>query len=409
MRKIGKSYIPKEFNSPELKYKSSFEKVSIMSNESSSELVVKSAPHIWGPMSKSRMMQLTFVALLIITAVSAALWSQVTVSNYISGVSGWNLGLTVVICALIAVGVAVGTDFLLHKLVSDSELNIWSAAVFGLIVTDSYTLGLPTMNMSMGPPVEAPAAFIFVALISLVGLVVFKKLQGLAGRKFVNPAAAAKFLVLLPILGGSFLAAEHLPTSILGVPSLAGPLGAGLTPVGTNGLASFATYMTGCFANPLVVPPDPTIQNIFSMMLLDKYHGWIGGASSLAVIVVGIALFAIARKYFKWRITASYFIGAAVMSIIMSSVYGDADLLVRLMFTIFIGSSIFLGFFMATDPATTPYTGTGQIIFGVGLAVLTVLIQTYMNFFGGSLLALLIMNLTVPLLDRVGIHKSFGR
>ena len=89
-------------------------------------------------------------------------------------------------------------------------------------------------------------------------------------------------------------------------------------------MASFATYMTGCFANPLIVPPDPTIQNLFSMMLLDKYHGWIGGASSLAVIIVGIALFAIGRKYFKWRITASYFIGAAVMSIIMSSLYGDA-------------------------------------------------------------------------------------
>lgn len=380
-----------------------------MSNESSSELVVKSAPHISGPMSKNRMMKFTFFALLIITAVSAALWSEVTVTNYMSGATGWNLGLTVVICALIAVGVAIGADFLLHKLVSDSELNIWSAAVFGLIVTDSYTLGLPTMNMSMGPPVEAPAAFIFVALISLIGLVVFKKLQGIAGRKFVNPAAAAKFLVLLPIIGGSFLAIEHLPTSILGVPSLAGPLGAGIAPVGANGMASFATYMTGCFANPLVIPPDPTIESIFSMMMLNKYHGWVGGASSIAVIIVGIALFAIGRKYFKWRITASYFIGAAVMSILMSTVYGDADLLVRLMFTLFIGSSIFLGFFMATDPATTPYTGTGQIIFGIGLAVLTVLIQTYMNFFGGSLLALLIMNLTVPLLDRVGIHKSFGR
>lgn len=380
-----------------------------MSNESSSELVVKSAPHISGPMSKNRMMKFTFVALLIITAVSAALWSEVTVTNYMSGATGWNLGLTVVICALIAVGVAVGADVLLHKLVSDSELNIWSAAVFGLIVTDSYTLGLPTMNMSMGPPVEAPGAFIFVALISLIGLVVFKKLQGMAGRKFVNPAAAAKFLVLLPIIGGSFLAIEHLPTSILGIPALAGPLGTGIAPIGTNGMAGFATYITGCFANPLVVPPDPTIESIFSLMMLNKYHGWIGGASSIAVIIVGIALFAIGRKYFKWRITASYFIGAAVMSILMSTVYGDADLLVRLMFTLFIGSSIFLGFFMATDPATTPYTGTGQIIFGIGLAVLTVLIQTYMNFFGGSLLALLIMNLTVPLLDRVGIHKSFGR
>jgi electron transport complex protein RnfD len=93
----------------------------------------------------------------------------------------------------------------------------------------------------------------------------------------------------------------------------------------------------------------------------------------------------------------------------MSTVYADSDFVTRLLFEVFIGSSIFLGFFMATDPATTPLTSIGQIIFGVGLGILTVLIQTYMNFFGGSLLALLIMNLTVPLLDRVGVHKPFGR
>ena len=57
---------------------------------------------------------------------------------------------------------------------------------------------------------------------------------------------------------------------------------------------------------------------------------------------------------------------------------------------------------MATDPATTPLTHIGQIIFGVGLGILTVLIQTYMGFFGGSILALVIMNLTSPWLDKVG-------
>jgi electron transport complex protein RnfD len=68
-----------------------------------------------------------------------------------------------------------------------------------------------------------------------------------------------------------------------------------------------------------------------------------------------------------------------------------------------------LAFFMATDPATTPLTNMGQGVFGAGLGILTVLIQTYMSFFGGSILALVIMNLMVPLLDRVGIHKPFGR
>ena len=60
---------------------------------------------------------------------------------------------------------------------------------------------------------------------------------------------------------------------------------------------------------------------------------------------------------------------------------------------------------MATDPASTPLTYSGQLIFGVGLGLLTVLIQTYMNFFGGSILALVIMNLTSPMLDRVGKTK----
>ena len=144
-------------------------------------------------------------------------------------------------------------------------------------------------------------------------------------------------------------------------------------------------------------------------MLLAKYHGWVGGASSIAVIIAGIALFAIGRKYFKWKITASYLVAIAVLSLIFSFVFGDADLTTRLLFELFIGSSIFMAFFMATDPATTPFSGIGQIIFGVGLAVLTIVIQTFMGFFGGSLLALLIMNLTVPLIDKIRINKPFGR
>jgi len=60
---------------------------------------------------------------------------------------------------------------------------------------------------------------------------------------------------------------------------------------------------------------------------------------------------------------------------------------------------------MATDPATTPITYKGQAVFGAGLGVLTVLIQVYMGFLGGSILALIIMNLTSPMLDRVGIRK----
>src|SRR3990172_8918224 len=142
-----------------------------MSNESSKDLTVKPAPHITGPMSKNRMMQYTFFAILAVTIVSAALWSQVTTP------SGWNLGLTIGVGALIAVGIAVLVDLLIGKVTSDSEINTWSAAVFGLIVINCFTLGFPTMaaGLETGVPVEAPLAFFYIAFISLIGIVVFKK------------------------------------------------------------------------------------------------------------------------------------------------------------------------------------------------------------------------------------------
>ena len=85
------------------------------------------------------------------------------------------------------------------------------------------------------------------------------------------------------------------------------------------------------------------------------------------------------------------------MSFLMTAIYGG-DLFLRLGFELFIGSSIFLAFFMVTDPATTPITYVGQIIFGAGVGVLTVITQTYTNFLGGSILALVIYELCLPLL-----------
>jgi coenzyme F420-reducing hydrogenase beta subunit/Na+-translocating ferredoxin:NAD+ oxidoreductase RnfD subunit len=274
-----------------------------------------------------------------------------------------------------------------------------------MIVALSYTVGIPQMNTGEILPLVAPDSLIYVALISVVGMVLFKKIQGIKGRKYVNPAAAAKLLVFAFIgLFTILIPSDHLNSSALGIPSLAGPVGYDI--IGGNGIAGFAFYVYGCFANPTVQLPMTVSQSdVFNLMIIDKFHGWAGGASSLAVIIVGIALFVLARRYIKWRITAAYFVSVVIMSVILNYAYPGGDLLLRLGFELFIGSSIFLAFFMATDPATTPLTYTGQIIFGIGLGVLTVLIQTYMNFFGGSILALIIMNLTSPKLDKIGKLK----
>ncbi|MCL2172251.1 MAG: RnfABCDGE type electron transport complex subunit D [Candidatus Bathyarchaeota archaeon] len=386
-----------------------------MTNQSSVEkpkdLVVSPPPQINGTMSKTRVMTYTFIALLIITIATAAIWWPVMTPTEMqmatfteAGLTGFlamPLGAILLVNALIAVGVAVLSDFIIGKAAADSEVNTMSAAVFGLIVTLCYSLGLPGMAKAVEVmPLEvlsAPGCFIFIALTSFLGLVIFKKLQGMAGRKYLNPAAAAKFIVLLPFLFSTFLIKEHW------APYDAGGLS---MPQLTSAITkeSFGVYLQGCYGNPGLTSHPSTE----SLMLLTKFHGWPGGASSIVVIIVGVALIFLLRNYFKWKITATYFGSVTVMSLIMTGIYGG-DPMTRLLFELFIGSSIFLGFFMATDPATTPYTRNGQIIFGIGLGVLTVLIQMYMNFFGGALLALLIMNLTVPLLDRIGINKPFGR
>ena len=367
-----------------------------------------SKPIEYSSMTKDKLMTYTFIALAAIAATTIVLWWGVTPRDPLTNAEvGMQYGLTVLINCLIAVGIAVGIDTLLYKTASDSQLNTMSAAVFGLIVALSYTIGEPSMRVTEVLPLFGPQAFIYVALITLIGMVLFKKLQGLKGRKFVNPAAAAKLLTLLPFVGSTLLISDHLNSGMLQVPKLAGPIGYGI--IGNNGLAGFDLYLAGCFGNPGVsMNAAPTQNDIFQLLILQKFHGWAGGASSLAVIIVGIALFVIARRYIKWRITAAYFATVALMAVALNFAYPGGDLLLRLGFELFIGSSIFLAFFMATDPATTPLTYIGQLIFGVGLGVLTVVIQTYMGFFGGSILALVIMNLTSPFLDKVGILKPMA-
>jgi len=374
----------------------------------------------YAEMTKDKLMTYTFIALIALMIITTISWWGVVSLDPMTGEAvGWQMGMALLLNCLIAVGIAVGIDVLFSKVAVDSPLNIMSAAVFGLIVGLSYSLGLPQMRITDVLPLLAPDAFYFTAFITAVGMVLFKKIGGLKGRKYVNPAAAAKLLVMLPFVSTLLLSKEHLWDALwlsdpanatgLGMPSLAGPIGYGSAAIGTNGAASFSTYVAGCFWNPAgVIPAVPTENDIFSLLFLQKFHGWPGGASSLAVIIVGIALFVVARRYIKWRITTAYFVSVALMAVLLHFAYPGGDLLLRLVFELFIGSSIFLAFFMATDPATTPITHMGQLIFGVGLGVLTVLIQTYMGFLGGSVLALVVMNLASPMLDRVGKMKPIA-
>jgi electron transport complex protein RnfD len=323
------------------------------------------------PMPKDQWMKYTLFALGIIAVTSIVAF-----------------GVTAILLTLVSLAVAVGCDYAV-VLVSrkKSPSNLYSAAVAGMIVAMSFSSGLPystATSVMMDLPVQLGA----VAVISAVTVLVFKRVQGLLGRKYVNPAAAAKLLVLAPIYAIALIPEDHL---------LDIATGSGLKFAVSQMCYAYHPPMGGLSFSSFFSDP------VMSLAIL-KTHGWIGGASSIAVIIVGIGLILFSKGYFKWRIPLTYLVTLAVISGSYGLINGE-DVVLRMAFHLFVGSVIFLAFFMATDPATSPLTGMGQLIFAVGLGILTFVIQLYMQFLGGSILALVIMNLTTPLLDRIGLPK----
>lgn len=297
-------------------------------------------------------------------------------------------GITALFLILVSVGVAVACDYLVALASRKrSPLNLYSAAVAGMVVALSFSSGIPystATNITMDLYFQLGA----VAVISAITVIIFKKAQGLLGRKYVNPAATAKLLVLAPIYAVALIPSDHLLDIATGSGlrfAVSQMCYAYHPPVGGVSFAAF-------FSDPLM-----------SLTIL-KNHGWLGGASSIAVIAVGIGLILLTKGYLKWRIPLTYLATIAVISASYGLINGE-DVVLRIAFHLFVGSVIFLAFFMATDPATSPLAGMGQIIFAVGLGILTFVFQLYLQFLGGSILALVIMNLATPILDRIRLPK----
>ena len=64
--------------------------------------------------------------------------------------------------------------------------------------------------------------------------------------------------------------------------------------------------------------------------------------------------------------------------------------------------------FMATDYVTSHVTKLGQLFYGIGCGLLTVLIRYFGGYNEGVSYAILVMNCCVVLFDRIGRPKKFG-
>ena len=74
-----------------------------------------------------------------------------------------------------------------------------------------------------------------------------------------------------------------------------------------------------------------------------------------------------------------------------------------------LGGGLMIGaFFMATDYTTSPITEKGKIIFGLGCALITMVIRVFGSYPEGVSYSILLMNIVTPHINRMVRNKAFG-
>jgi electron transport complex protein RnfD len=78
------------------------------------------------------------------------------------------------------------------------------------------------------------------------------------------------------------------------------------------------------------------------------------------------------------------------------------------LFHLFSGGLMLGAFYMATDLVTSPTTTKGMILFGIGCGFLTFLLRVYGSLPEGVSLAIILMNIFVPMIERYMTPRVFG-
>lgn len=214
-------------------------------------------------------------------------------------------------------------------------------------------------------------------------IVLVKMLFGGLGKNIVNPALAGRaFLFSWPVLMSNWVK--------VGFDNAAG-------------LLSTADAVTA--ATPLAVMhqqkmlPEESILDMF----LGNIGGCIGETSALLLIIGFIYL--LYRKVITVRIPLAYIGTVAILAFLFPQ---GNDRIAWMAAQVFGGGLMLGAIFMATDYVTSPLTKLGQIVYGIGCGVITILIRYFGGYSEGVTYAILCMNACAVLLDKIGRPVKFG-
>ena len=273
----------------------------------------------------------------------------------------WFFGLDALTLILVSVASAVLSEALYERLTHQkSTIGDLSAVVTGMLLAFNIPANAPWWMAAIG---------------SALAIILVKQMFGGLGHNFINPALAARTILMLSWTG--LMAATAVPA--------AGQL-FGLVKVEADAVASATPLMNSSYS--------------LWQLFIGDVPGMLGETCKLTLIVGGIYL--IVRRVIDWRVPV-FFIGTAFILfwVNLGTAY-DA------LYQVLSGGLILGAFFMATDYVTCPYTKIGRVIMGIGCAAMLFIIRTYGSYPEGCSFAILFMNILTPFIDKWTAPKSFG-
>ncbi len=303
------------------------------------KLYVSSSPHFRSNNSTRRIMLDVIIALLP-TSVAACV------------IFGFRSAVLIAVC----VATCVLLEYVSRKIMKrDTTIGDLSAVVTGLLLALNLPVDINPLIAMFG---------------CLIAIVVVKQMFGGIGMNFVNPALAARIVLLV-----SFPSAMMHWVTVPGQP---------------QGAMIDATTS----ATPLAAKAGTYS---YIDLLIGRCGGSIGEVCAIALILGGIYL--VIRRVISPIIPCVYLATAALMSL----AFGLDPL-----YQILAGGLLLGAIFMATDYTTSPVTNWGKVVYAIGCGVLTMLLRTYSNMPEGVSFSILLMNILVPHIERLTAPRTLG-
>lgn len=326
-------------------------------------LKISGSPHIHDTDNVQKIMLWVIIAMI----------PAMLVSFYMFGIGAIYITLaSVLFCVLI--------EYIIQKYIMKIQptINDCSAIVTGILLAFNVPSNLSLVILFIG---------------ALVSIGIGKMTFGGLGKNIFNPALVGRVFLLIsfPAQMTSWpkpIESARQLTDVITGPTPLGILKEGLLKnetvdqiIATHNMGNYLQYAIG------------------------QMGGSVGEVSAFAILIGGIIL--LWRRIITLHIPVSFigsaFLFSGILWLINPQQYIDP------FFHILTGGLMLGAIFMATDMVTAPMTKTGQIIFGIGCGLITIIIRVFGAYPEGVSFAILLMNAATPLINQLAKPKRFGR